>query len=61
MVRKKKEEVTTAPELEEVVEVPVEVVEEQAPTGVAQVTTHVDRRDSGTNWNESPVLPSLDD
>ncbi len=60
MVRKKKEEVTTAPELEEVVEV-VEQVEEQAPTGVAQVTVHLDRRDSGTNWLKSDKLPSLDD
>lgn len=43
----------TAPEV-------VEQVEEQ-PTGVAQVTVHLDRRDSGTNWNESKALPSLDD
>lgn len=60
MVRKKKEEVTTAPELEEAVEV-VEQVEEQAPTGVAQVTVHLDRRDSGTNFLEAEALPSLND
>ena len=61
MARKKKE-VTTAPELEEVVvEAPVEQVEEQTPTGVAQVTVHIDRRDSGTNWLEAEALPSLND
>lgn len=57
MVRKKKE-VTTAPELEEVV---VEAPVEDFPVNGVVVTNHLDRRDSGTNWNESPVLPSLDD
>lgn len=55
---KKKEEVKTAPKLEEeVVETPVE----DFPNNGVVVTNHLDRRDSGTNWNESPSLPSLDD
>lgn len=58
MVRKKKEEVTTAPELEEVV---VEAPVEDFPNKGVVVTVHEDRRDSGTNWNESKALPSLDD
>lgn len=56
---KKKEEVKTAPVLkkEEVVETPVE----DFPNNGVVVTNHLDRRDSGTNWNESKALPSLDD
>lgn len=47
-------------EVKEVVEVPTdkEVVEHN--NGVV-VTNHLDRRDSGTNYNESKPLPSLDD
>lgn len=55
---KKKEDVTTAPELEEVV---VEAPVEDFPNNGVVVTHHEDRRDSGTNWNESKALPSLDD
>ncbi len=54
---KKKEEVKTAPVLEKV----EEVVEEVFPNNGVVVTNHLDRRDSGTNWNESKALPSLDD
>lgn len=55
---KKKVEVKTAPVLEEeVVETPVE----DFPNNGVVVTNHLDRRDSGTNWNESKALPSLDD
>lgn len=49
------EKVTTAPELVE------EVVETPRPNNGVEVTNHLDRRDSGTNWNESKALPSLDD
>lgn len=55
---KKKVEVKTAPELEEVV---VEAPVEDFPNNGVVVTHHEDRRDSGTNWRESPSLPSLGD
>lgn len=43
-------------------EVVVEEVEEQDEVQEVQhVVHHLDRRDSGTNWNESKQLPSLDD
>lgn len=53
MATKKKIEV-----VEEVIDETKEVVEHN--NGVV-VVNHLDRRDSGTNYNESKALPSLDD
>jgi len=42
----------------------VEVVEKVEKVEVVKpqhVVNHLDRRDGGTNWNESKALPSLDD
>ena len=55
MFKKKKVEVV------EVVEEVVEETVEDFPLNGVVVTTHEDRRDSGTNWNETPALPSLND
>ena len=62
-LRKVKVQAPSVPAVEELEEAPVveEPQEEAVPTGAAKVTVHEDRRDSGTNWRESPKLPSLDD